>query len=173
MIKRSLPSAMILACIALLVALVGTSYAATQHGETQASISKKHKVKRGPKGKRGAQGPKGATGPQGPAGPAGAAGKSATTLWAVVESDGTLARGSGVTKTDQPFGTGTYEVVFNQDVFNCAYLTGLGDGGDTGAEYKGNVAVTHRDGNRNAVFVRAFDATGTLADQPFHMAVFC
>jgi hypothetical protein len=168
MIKRSLVPAMVVASIALFVAMVGTSYAASGHNH--ASISKKHKAKRGPRGKRGQPGPAGPTGPQGPAG---ANGKSATTLWAVVEANGTLARGSGVTKTDQPFGIGTYEVIFNQNVFNCAYVTGLGDGGDTAAEYKGNVAVTHRDANVNGVFVRAFDATGALANQPFHMAVFC
>lgn len=166
--KRLLIPVMVVASLVLFVAMVGTSYAASS--QNHASISKKHKVKRGPRGKRGPAGPAGS---QGPAGPAGANGKSATTLWAVVESNGTLARGSGVVKTDQPFGTGTYEVVFNQNVFQCAYITGLGDGGDTAAEYKGNVAVTHRDGNPNAVFVRGFDATGTLANQPFHIAVFC
>ena len=42
------------------------------------------------------------------------------TLWAVVNSDGTVDRGKGVTSSSKP-DTGQYEVKFNRDVSRCAY----------------------------------------------------
>jgi hypothetical protein len=74
MVKRILLlPAMVVAFLTLFVAMGGTGYAATQHSgyQNQASVSKKHKAKRGPRGKRGPKGAQGATGPAGPAGPEG------------------------------------------------------------------------------------------------------
>ena len=72
-IKRLPSPAMVVACLALFVAMGGTGYAATQFSTDpgKAAISKKHKVKRGPRGRRG---PAGAQGPAGAAGAAGAKG---------------------------------------------------------------------------------------------------
>ena len=62
-------------------------------------------------------GPSGATGPTGPTGPAGT---SATALWAIVNDDGTLRKGSHVVSTTKVFG-GEYGVIFDQDVSACAF----------------------------------------------------
>lgn len=87
--KRCIPSpAMVVATIALLVALGGTSGAAVSVGPTKnrgsdqsASPSQARELaQRGPRGPRGFRGPRGlrglrgSTGPRGPAGPAGATG---------------------------------------------------------------------------------------------------
>jgi hypothetical protein len=94
-------------------------------------------------------------------------------LWAVVNTDGTLARGRGATSADSLGVDGQYEVVFNRNVAGCAYAATLGDAAaSTGAE--GVVTVAPRDGNANAVFVQTFDVlTSTEADLPFHLVVFC
>jgi hypothetical protein len=94
-------------------------------------------------------------------------------LWAVVNADGTLARGRGATSSDSLGVDGQYEVVFNRSVAACAYVATLGDAtASTGAE--GVVTVAPRDGNANAVFVQTFDVlTGVEADLPFHLVVVC
>ncbi len=60
--------------IALVFAMMGGAYAATNNGGGKAAASKS-KAKKGPRGPKGATGPAGPAGPQGPAGPAGASGK--------------------------------------------------------------------------------------------------
>lgn len=46
---------------------------------------------------------------------------TATALWAVVNTDGTLARGSGAVSSSQLGTDGYYTVTFNRDVSACAY----------------------------------------------------
>jgi hypothetical protein len=94
-------------------------------------------------------------------------------LWAVVNVDGTLARGRGATSSDSLGVDGQYEVAFNRNVSNCAYVATLGDAtASTGAE--GVVTVAPRDGNANAVFVQTFDVlTGTETNLPFHLVALC
>jgi hypothetical protein len=62
--------------IALVFALMGGAYAASDGGDGATASAKKNakKAKRGPRGKRGPAGPAGPAGPQGPAGAAGAKG---------------------------------------------------------------------------------------------------
>jgi hypothetical protein len=93
--------------------------------------------------------------------------------WAVVNADGSLARDRGATSAASLGVDGQYEVVFNRSVSACAYVATLGDAtASTGAE--GVVTVAPRDGNANGVFVQTFDVlTGTEANLPFHLAVFC
>ena len=94
-------------------------------------------------------------------------------LWAVVNADGTLARGRGAVSSASLGVDGQYGVVFNRDVSSCAFAATLGDAtSSTGAE--GVVTVAPRDGDVNAVFVQTFDVlTSVEADLPFHLAVFC
>jgi hypothetical protein len=91
--RRSLQGiAMVAACTALFVAMVGTAYASHASHSKQASLSKKgHKGKRGPQGKKGPAGAQGATGPTGPTGAAGPAGEAGTArAYARVDADGTI-----------------------------------------------------------------------------------
>ncbi|HEX2096109.1 MAG TPA: hypothetical protein VHF50_01935 [Solirubrobacterales bacterium] len=68
----------VISVIALVFAMFGGAYAATNNGsgdsKASASAKKAKKGPRGPRGPKGAQGPAGPAGPQGPAGPAGAKG---------------------------------------------------------------------------------------------------
>ena len=121
----------------------------------------------------GPQGAQGAQGPQGPQGFQGPPGLSATALWAVVNGDGSLARGSHVASTSQPFGTGTYEVIFDQDVSACSFLATLSDPGDSNQGGPGEIGTTGRLTTNDGVFVTVFDSSGAYANAPFALAVFC
>jgi hypothetical protein len=124
----------------------------------------------GTQGPQGPAGANGAPGPAGPRGPAGPAGAPATTLWAVVDATGTVNRGSRVTSAAR-LGGGVYEVIFNRDVTNCAYIGAVGDPG-FGAAF-GFFSASRRGGKANGIFIETANTTGTIADEPFHVAVFC
>jgi hypothetical protein len=123
----------------------------------------------------GPQGPQGSQGPQGPQGPQGNPGADATALWAVINSDGTLARGENV-ESAQKLATGQYEVIFNVSVENCAYQATIGDAG--GGTVYGEVSAVRRNpgivGHTRGVFVKTRTSDGvTDTDKPYHLAVFC
>ena len=165
------------ALLALFVALGGTSIAATTlvprnsvgsrqviNGSLQRADLSKHAV-RLLRGNRGAPGAPGLRGAQGPTG------SSATRLWAMVTSGGVLSRGSGVVSVT-PGSTGSYVVVFNQDVSACGYLAQLADTG-TGAPTLGQVATGRRADNANAVQVTTGNTSGAAANRSYMVAVFC
>lgn len=81
----------------------------------------------------------------------------ATTRYAVVAANGTLARGSAGTTTAF-LSTGTYEVIFNTNVANCAYQATVGATATGSAE--GWATVASRGENVNGVFVATFDIPG-------------
>ena len=163
--------------LALFVALGGTSIAATAlvprnsvgsrqviDGSLQRADLSKRAVKL-LKGNRGAPGAPGLRGAQGPTG------ASATRLWAMVTSGGVLSRGSGVVSVT-PGSTGSYVVVFNQNVSACGYLAQLADTG-TGAPTLGQVGTGLRADNANAVQVTTANTSGGAANRSFMVAVFC
>jgi hypothetical protein len=93
--------------------------------------------------------------------------------WAVVNSAGALVRGKGAISSSN-LSTGTYQVAFNSNQTNCAYIS---TPVDTGA---GAVAgpiintVASRAGNPNALFIQAFDqSSGAVSNQPLHVATYC
>jgi hypothetical protein len=97
-------------------------------------------------------------------------------LWAVVNSDGTLARGSGVvsvSKVDYDGTIGSYEVIFNRDVSGCAYSGTLGGTNPDGEFSFGEITVHPRNNNVNGVFIFTLDDSGTRADRYFQVAVIC
>ena len=169
-----------IALLALFVALGGTSFAATNAlgpknsvGTAQVVNGSLQKVDlskaaatalKGNAGTPGAAGAAGATGAIGPAGPA------ATTLWAVINADGTKSRGSRVTASSVTF-PGGYSVQFDTNVAGCAYVASVGSP-TTGADV-GEATVAQRLGDANAVFVRTGDSAGAAAAKPFYLAVFC
>jgi hypothetical protein len=94
-----------------------------------------------------------------------------TKLWAVANASGSLSRSSGTTSAGR-VGVGRYEVIFNQNVSNCAYVGSVGDpGAITGVG--GAVSVARRSGNANGVRVDTRDTSGTLLDRGFHVVVVC
>jgi hypothetical protein len=95
---------------------------------------------------------------------------SAQTVFAVVNDDGTLARGFGAFSS-QKIATGTYQVVFNWITFQGAYTATLGRNDGSGLSLPGFV-IANRFGNaQNAVVVVTRDIAGNYADRPFHLAV--
>jgi hypothetical protein len=95
---------------------------------------------------------------------------SAFRLWAVTRSNGTLERQSGATDVDRT-GEGRYEVTFNRDVSDCAYLATIGQP-TTGTPPAGEIGVS-RSNDVNAVLVRTRGSDGTFTDRGFHLAVHC
>jgi hypothetical protein len=91
-------------------------------------------------------------------------------LWAVVDSNGTLARKSGATDVDKT-GDGRYEVTFDRDVSDCAYVASIGT--STTATPAGGELGVSQGNDPNDVFVRTRDSSGTFADRGFHLAVHC
>ncbi|MGY1695487.1 MULTISPECIES: hypothetical protein [unclassified Geodermatophilus] len=91
-------------------------------------------------------------------------------LYAVVNGDGTLARGSGVASATKLF-DGQYEVIFRRDVARGAFLSTIGLSADSGASPPGEIIVNLRVGTTNGVFVMTFDSTGKAEDRSFHLAV--
>ena len=157
--------------VALTVALGGTSYAAVElpknsvgTKQLQANAVVSTKVKNGSllkKDFKAGQLPRGATGPTGAA---------ATKLWAVVNSDGTLARGSGVTSSSK-VSTGSYNVLFEQAVDACAFLATTGQAASGTAPGDADVALLL--GNPKGIYLETRNNTGTLADLSSHLAVLC
>ena len=95
---------------------------------------------------------------------------AAKTLWAVVNADGTLVRGSGVisSKKNLPNDIGEYDVTFKRDVSRCAYVASLAD------ELRpGEISAAPIQGKPNLVYVATSNSSGGVADRPFHLAVFC
>jgi hypothetical protein len=190
-ISRPSP-ALVLAGISLAVALGGTSYAAfsvppnsvgTTALKNDAVVSTKvrngsllkvdFKAGQLPAGPKGAQGAPGAGGPQGPPGTAGTTGPTgagATALWAVVRADGTPARSKGTESTSR-VGTGSYNVVFSQDVTGCSEIAMIGPA-TTGTE-AGDIDAASLLANPAGIYVETRSNTGTLQDHSFHIAVFC
>jgi hypothetical protein len=187
---------MVVASLALLAALGGTSIAAVSqlplrsvgtpqlknNAVTSAKVAnrsllavdfKQGQIPRGPRGPRGftgepgAPGTAGAPGPSGPAGPAG----SVTRLTAVLNASGSIARSQGTTSAGR-LQLGAYEVIFNQNVSACTYIASLGNPA-TAAPPPGSIGVTSRSGNANGVGVVTYDAAGEFADRSFHLAVVC
>ena len=167
--------ALTIAVVALAVASVGLTLFPGPQGAVGAPGAT---GQTGSMGATGAQGPAGADGAQGPQGLPGAdgaqgpAGDPATTLWAVVESNGTLARGSSVTVTTQS-ATGQYQVRFNQNVRGCVYIATLGLTGASLTAPPGMITVVGENVSVFGVWISIYDSAGVLADRSFHLAVFC
>lgn len=112
-----------------------------------------------------------------PAGPEGRPPATATSqvLRAVVNADGTLARGSnGVTSTTVPSdGPGAYSVHFPRNVTTCAYVATIGLSGSSGTSPAGFISVVGRNGDPNAVYVATDDTGGSGSNRGFHLLVGC
>jgi hypothetical protein len=92
-------------------------------------------------------------------------------LFAVVNSNGTLARGSGAVSAAKLAATGEYQVFFNQPVNRGAFLSTIGLSADAGQSPPGEIIVNLRVGTTNGVFLQTSDSTGKDADRSFHLAV--
>ncbi|HZQ63938.1 MAG TPA: hypothetical protein VFA66_01765 [Gaiellaceae bacterium] len=192
-IRRYRPTpAMIVACLALAVALAGTSYAATALPRNSVGVLQLKnnsvtaaKVKNGTllradfKSGQLPVGPRGPAGPPGPAGPAGPAGPSAK--WALVRADGTIASQSGgVTLTAKP-AAGSYVLDFGTSLAGKLILTASANAGDTGdrgavsvsmcgGTPEGSTCPTGNDTNHLRVITRG-KSNDVAQDHPFYVTV--
>lgn len=115
-------------------------------------------------------GPPGPPGPQGQQGPSGPAGAAATALWAQIDSAGSVVRQKGVASA-QKLGIGDYLVTFNQDVTSCTYQATLG--GPTTGLTIGEVSAAQRAAIAAGVRVFTLSSAGANTDKAFMLAVFC
>jgi hypothetical protein len=131
----------------------------------------------GPQGLAGAQGPAGPTGPQGPKGDKGDPGASATPLFAVVDgrtATPAIVRGAHATSVQRDFRpAGAFEVFFDRNVRDCAYVATIGLPGAQLVEEPGFITTVGAVVSTNAVFITTHDVTGALADRDFHLQVIC
>ena len=200
---RHRPSpAIVIACVALLLALGGVSYAATalpnnsvgtaqlKNNAVTSSKVKNHsllkadfksgQIPKGPAGPAGATGPAGPQGPKGPTGPAGPA-STAALKWALVKADATIvAQSGGITMTSHS--VGNYILDFGGAINTKLILASAGQaGGDTGA--RGPVSAGPCGGTTEGsicpagndtshVRVQTFNAGDVGGDRSFYVAVF-
>ncbi len=95
---------------------------------------------------------------------------AAKNRFAVVNFNGTLARGRGVVSTARGT-TGFYEVIFDTDITGCAYI---GTVVVPGIVNLGGFLTTARlAGTTNAVFVNTFSQAGVVDDRSFQVEVVC
>jgi len=188
--------ALIVAVIALVFALAGSAIAAKRYLITNTQqiappvLKKLAKMAaaegstgtgipgpQGPAGPQGVPGEKGERGERGLTGPPGDGGGSgsANVHWAVVKSDGTIARSDDPDATVEKLSSdpGTYAVVFDRDVANCAYQATIGRTGTEAAEDPGFVTVVHWAVNTNGILVQTYGPGGLLTDKAFHLSLFC
>ena len=104
--------------------------------------------------------------------PAAIAGNNAPSFIAVVDADGTLARGRGATGVIHTT-EGIYEVDFTKDVSACAYTASIGLPGTTGGSDPGTVTVAGRSETPNGVYVQTFDRKGRAQNLGFHLILSC
>jgi hypothetical protein len=96
--------------------------------------------------------------------------------WAVVGSDGTVARNSGApgsVTVNHTATSGVYEVLFSKDVSGCAFDATLGDTGTVTPAPVGFVSVSGDLGNADGVIVQTYDSSLTSTDESFHVYVSC
>jgi hypothetical protein len=96
----------------------------------------------------------------------------ATDRAAVVNANGTFARGFGVVGTSR-LGLGTYQVIFNRNVRLCVYNATIGLAGAAGSSPPGEITVVGRATSVNGVFITTHNSAGAPADRGFHLHVVC
>src|SRR5881628_1414132 len=175
---RPTPS-MVVACIALVIALGGTGYAATvlpRNSVGTAQVKDYSLLNRDFKPGQLRPGPRGPAGPAGPPGPAGPSAR-----WAVVRADGTIAAQSGgITLTGKP-SAGAYILDFASAVTSKLILASSANAGDVGdrgtvsagpcgGTQDGSICPTANDANHVRVITRK-EGDSIAEDHPFYIAV--
>lgn len=93
-------------------------------------------------------------------------------MFAVVNTDGTLARGYGVSTTLKQ-STGSYRVTWNRDIDTCAFFGTLGNAGG-GFPPIGIIGITFSDtAQLDDIYIETRDAAGASADASFHVQAVC
>src|SRR5690554_5567361 len=95
----------------------------------------------------------------------------ARAVWAVVNSNGTLARGSEGVSAELDT-TGTYNVFFPIDVDQCAFSATVGNA-SSGVPAPGLITTTPLSVYKKAVYVKTYDSSAVSSNRSFHLVVNC
>jgi hypothetical protein len=93
-------------------------------------------------------------------------------MWAVVDVDGTLVRGVNVATTHRQH-TGSYRIEFTEPITGCAWIATAGPPGNGTYPPAVFITVIGSGLSDSRLFVNPRDATGTLVDAAFHVAILC
>jgi hypothetical protein len=165
MLKRRPSPSMIVAIVALVVALTGTAVAGVA---TISKLSKSEKRKvRGLADQEIA-----AKAPELSVKSAATAGDVSNQMWAVVNSDATLARSTagiiGVRRDETS--SGKYLVTVNRNISNCYYLGSLG-GSEPGVGVRGDISVNAA--SQTELYVLTSSEFSANADRAFTLLIRC
>jgi len=94
-------------------------------------------------------------------------------LFAVVNSDGSLARAGCPGTASVLLNAGQYQVSFPRDITACGFVGTVGLSTFGGTSPQGMITVVGRAGSPDAVFIQTSDATGTLTSLGFHLSIQC
>jgi hypothetical protein len=176
MLRRFMPSpAMVVALVALFMALGGSAYALVITGASikNGSVTGKDIRNRSLSGKDIASNRVGgkAIKESSLGNVPSASLADGLTRFAVVTGAGVTARGRGVSSVART-SAGRYQVIFDRDVRNCAYIATIGDAG-AATPGMGDIATRALGSNVNGVVVQTDNQGGTATDRPFHLIVPC
>jgi hypothetical protein len=117
-------------------------------------------------------GPQGPKGEKGDKGDPGAPGASATKVWAYVNWNGALRRGSGIASTER-LSSGFYRITFSQPITNCVAVANyMVEPGDGGYNMSDDFQVSRI--NTTQMYVSIWNSsTQTFPDIPFSLIVAC
>lgn len=93
--------------------------------------------------------------------------------WAVIDANGAIARGKGVTSVTHTAGAGSYIVFFDKNVRACLYDATIGLSGASGTSSPGFITTVGAAAGETGVFVTTDDITGADAERGFHLYVGC
>ena len=100
-----------------------------------------------------------------------------TVLSAVVNADGTLARGIGAVSSQQTGVDGEYRVTFTRDVSGCAYVAGAGEAAafSSGPDDAITLSAAPDNSSTATVFILEYDAilARDSYSSGFHLIVVC
>ena len=95
-------------------------------------------------------------------------------VFAVINANGTKARGTAVASTKH-IDTGVYEVLFRRNITTCGWsgTVGFGQNPFNGSTGPVMISVSGRSATNNGVFVQTWNGSGTPTDLPFTVVVIC
>ena len=96
----------------------------------------------------------------------------AKSYYAVVDADGTLARGRGAVSATN-LGAGAYIVTFSKNVRACSYTATVGLSGASGVSAPGFITTVGAAASEMGVFLTTHDTTGASSNLGFHLQVEC
>jgi hypothetical protein len=106
-----------------------------------------------------------------PQGSGGVALGGSAQLFAVINSDGTIARDKGATLAVKQ-GTGSYRVLFARNIRACVFSAILGNAGG-GFPPVGFISVAWSDATEVGVYIETRNRSGAMTDASFHLLVIC